>query len=239
MRSKTRIHTCRAAGGHRHHRGAHRHSAAALARARAAGNKVKCLSNMRQLALAQAAFAAENKHKVVSAGTGDEAEQGAWLSQLEPHLGKGGARAVRRCPIDSSPYFDEPFTGVTPPRLRFTSYAINNYVSPTHAPDSASRVIHKMSQVRQSSRVIQFVELAEVGSVAIGDHVHVQDWYRHVVPQATLGKIDQQMPVGRHGGQLAAVVGRAQLRVHGRARRIAARCATFTSIPRSISSIRP
>jgi prepilin-type N-terminal cleavage/methylation domain-containing protein/prepilin-type processing-associated H-X9-DG protein len=170
-----------------------------LARARAAGNKVKCLSNLRQLATAQAAFAAANKNRVIAARQAGEDEQGGWIAQLEPHLGKGGSEMVRRCPIDTSPYFTEPYTGVSPPMRRTTSYAINGYVSPTHG--SSLLRIHKITQVRQSSRVIHFGELAEQGVYAVADHIHANEFFNAAAPQATIGLIAKQMPLGRHGGR--------------------------------------
>jgi prepilin-type N-terminal cleavage/methylation domain-containing protein/prepilin-type processing-associated H-X9-DG protein len=171
-----------------------------LGRARAAGNKIKCLSNLRQLATAQAAFAAANKNRVIAARTTDEDEHGGWIAQLEPHLGKGGSEMVRRCPVDDSPHFAQAFTGVTPPMKRTTSYGINGHVSPTHG--SGLVRIHKITQVRQSSRVIQFVELAETGEYAVSDHIHIQSWTQpgappHVAP----GLAGKQMPLGRHGGK--------------------------------------
>jgi prepilin-type processing-associated H-X9-DG protein len=164
----------------------------ALGKARRAGVRTQCLSNIRQLQIAQIAYAAANRNLLVVAGDGTE--QGSWIGLLQPYA---GAKLVRRCPGDASIYFDTPLAG----QLRTTSYAINNYVSPTHGPPGLPP-FKKISQVPHSSNVIQFVELAEAGSYAIADHVHVQDFYYVLSPQPnlTIGLISKQMPLGRHGG---------------------------------------
>ena len=170
----------------------------ALSKARQAGNRTQCLSNVRSLALAQAAYAAELKGKLIAAGEGSLNVQGSWIGALEPYA---GAALVRRCPSDESPHFDAPFTDLGAPVLRMTSYAINNHVSPAHAPLGVTPV-KRISQVPRSSSVIQFVELAETGNYAVADHVHVQEFHSPIAPQQTLNRINKQMPVGRHGGRL-------------------------------------
>jgi prepilin-type N-terminal cleavage/methylation domain-containing protein/prepilin-type processing-associated H-X9-DG protein len=169
-----------------------------LSRARQAGNRTKCLSNIRSLALAQASYAAELKGLLVEAGDGSFAVQGSWIGTLEPYAGHA---LVRRCPSDQSPYFDDPFTDLGTPALRMTSYAINNYVSPTHVPLGVTPY-KKISQVPKSSSVVQFVELAETGAYAVSDHVHVQEFFSPMAPQQSLSRIGKQMPVGRHGGRI-------------------------------------
>lgn len=170
----------------------------ALSAARKSAMRVKCLSNMRQLAVAQCAYAASNKNALVIAGDGLET-QGSWLGLLQPYT-----RVVltRRCPMDNSPFFDDPFDATAnPPIYRTTSYAINNFVSPTHTPNGAERY-EKITQIRQTSRVIQFVELAEQGSYAVADHVHVQQFYNSFIPNAVVALASEQMPIGRHGGRV-------------------------------------
>jgi prepilin-type N-terminal cleavage/methylation domain-containing protein/prepilin-type processing-associated H-X9-DG protein len=168
-----------------------------LSKARQAGNRTKCLANVRSLALAQAMYAAELKGVLVEAGDGSFDVQGSWIGMLQPYA--AGHALVRRCPSDESPFFDIEYTDLGTPALRMTSYAINNYVSPTHAPLGATRYV-RISQVPHSSSVIQFVELAETGSYTVSDHVHAQDFYAPLAPQTSLSKIAAQMPVGRHGG---------------------------------------
>ena len=162
-----------------------------LNKARVAAVRTQCLSNVRQFAVAQANYAAEQRNRLVIAGDGSE--QGSWIGLLQPYT---RAALVRRCPADQSPAFDD----AAVPR-RITSYGINNYVSPTHAPGAHPPT--KITQIPRSSRVVQFAELAETGAYATADHLHVQDFFLVVAPQpaVTLGLIQQQMPLGRHGGR--------------------------------------
>ena len=169
-----------------------------VSKARQAGNRTKCLANIRSLALAQAAYAAELKGLLVEAGDGSFNVQGSWIGALEPYA---GIALVRRCPADESQYFDTRFIDLGTPAVRMTSYAINNYVSLTHAPLGVVGP-KRISQVPKSSSVIQFVELAETGEYTVADHIHVQKFYSPVAPQQTLSLICRQMPVGRHGGRL-------------------------------------
>ncbi|HQY87322.1 MAG TPA: type II secretion system protein [Tepidisphaeraceae bacterium] len=169
-----------------------------MASARKSAMRVKCLSNMRQLALAQCAYASTNRDALVIAGDGLET-QGSWLGLLQPYT-----RVVlaRRCPMDGSRFFDDPFDATTnPPTYRTTSYAINNFVSPTHTPNGAKRY-EKLTQIRSSSRIIQFAELAEQGPYAVADHVHVQQFFNSLIPQAVVSLASEQMPIGRHGGRV-------------------------------------
>jgi prepilin-type N-terminal cleavage/methylation domain-containing protein/prepilin-type processing-associated H-X9-DG protein len=168
----------------------------ALSKARQAGLRTQCLSNMRSLAIAQVIYAAENRGLLIAAGDGSYAPQGSWIGALEPYAGK---KLVRRCPADASPYFDQPYTAFSPAVYRLSSYGINDYVSPSHAPLGTTAPV-RITQVPRASRVIQFVELAETGSYTTADHVHVEDFYFNLAPSTALGRMCLQMPVGRHGG---------------------------------------
>ncbi|HRK32133.1 MAG TPA: type II secretion system protein, partial [Tepidisphaeraceae bacterium] len=127
-----------------------------LSKARASAVTTQCLSNMRQLQIAQIAYASAQKNLLIAAGDGTE--QGSWIGALQPY---SGSTLIRRCPSDRSVYFDQPLPGSNPERFRSSSYGINNYVSPTHAPFRPGvRAPEKITQVRRSSRVVQFVELA-------------------------------------------------------------------------------
>ncbi len=167
----------------------------AMSRAREAAIRTQCSSNIRQLQMAQVAYATANDDEILAAGDGTE--QGSWIGSLMTY---GAMPAVRRCPADRSAYFAEPIPGTNPPQMRTTSYGINNYVSPTHAPFGVEP-IRNLTRVGRSSTVIHLVELAETGSYAGSDHVHVQDFYLAVAPQITIGLIDKQMALGRHGGK--------------------------------------
>lgn len=177
----------------------------ALSKARTASYKAQCLSNIRQLSIAQMNFAASQKNQLVQAASGDP-DQGSWLNTLQPYAGN---KLARRCPRDTSVYFDRPYDpAATPVKFRTTSYAINNYVSfgkhfPTgKGPHPKDVGPLRITQVTRSSRVIQFAELTEFGSAAVGDHLHVQNFYNTTVPEGSPELLAAQMPLGRHGGRL-------------------------------------
>src|SRR5690606_35615340 len=117
------------------------------------------------------------------------------LSRSRVQPGAPARSLVRRCPADRSPLFDTPedhdLDPATPPVYRATSYAINNYVSPTHAPLGARR-IQKVSEIKRPSSVIHFAELAETGEYALSDHLHVQSFFSPLAPQQTLDRIARQ-----------------------------------------------
>ncbi len=170
----------------------------ALSQARTRGRTVQCLANVRSMSLAQHAYAMDHDERMLIAGSGSFNPQGSWLGHLAPYA---DAPLGKRCPDDASPYFNQPLPPSNPPAYRHTSYGINNYISPTHAPFGRTPV-RKLSDVARPSAVIQFAELAETGAYAGADHLHVQQFFLVIAPdrQFTLANIRQQMPLGRHGG---------------------------------------
>jgi prepilin-type N-terminal cleavage/methylation domain-containing protein/prepilin-type processing-associated H-X9-DG protein len=170
----------------------------ALSKARQAAARTKCLANIRNLCLAQAAYAVRTNGLLVAADDGAYNLQGSWISLLE---GSYTVHLARRCPADNSRYFEIPLPGTNPEQFRMSSYAINNYLSPTHAP-FGNTPPRKITQVTKTSSVVQFVELAGTGAYAGADHVHVQDFYFAMSPSPglTIGLISKQMPLGLHGG---------------------------------------
>ncbi|HEY0007836.1 MAG TPA: type II secretion system protein [Tepidisphaeraceae bacterium] len=166
----------------------------ALFNARTTAARTACLAMVRNFTTAQAAFAAENKNQLIRTSHG--ATQGSWIDQLQPYITQPLAR---RCNADRSVYWETPLPNVTPTAYRRSSYAINNYVAPSTAPGNTRP--KRITQVKQASQVIQFVELAEEGSHAGSDHLHVQQFYDPTAPAQTLDKIAMQMPLTRHGGR--------------------------------------
>ncbi len=169
-----------------------------LGQAKRTAMRTKCLANMRNLELAQQLYAADQFGELLEPGDGSYAPQGSWIGMLAPY---SGAPLIQRCPMDNSPYFNSPDNDLSPPVYRLTSYGINNYVTPSHAP-LGNTPPTKIAQILNPSAVIQFVELAETGSYAVADHIHVDDFYAPLLPNTTLARICGQMPVGRHGGTL-------------------------------------
>lgn len=167
----------------------------ALNKARQAAGRAACLANLRSLAQAQAVYAVVNHNRLVTAGTTEDI-QGSWIGALQPY---SQHPLARRCPADRSPYFDQPFPSTS--AYRTTSYAINDYVSPTHSP--VMDPVHKITQVKHSSGVIQFAELAETGTYASADHIHVELFYNVALPTQTLTNLGKQLPLTRHGSRKA------------------------------------
>src|SRR5262245_17758348 len=95
----------------------------ALSKARQAGYRTQCLSNIRNLCIAQAAYATQYKNLLVAADEGSYNEQGSWITLLE---GSFKHPLSKRCPSDDSRYFEWPLPGSSPPTMRKTSYAVNN-----------------------------------------------------------------------------------------------------------------
>ena len=168
----------------------------ALSSARQAALRTKCLANIRSMELAQMIYASQLHNLLVDPGDGSYDPQDSWIGMLQPY---SASPLVRRCPADNSPYFETLDTDATPAVYRLTSYGLNNYVTPTHSPLGITPPI-KITQVNHSSSVIQFVELSELGSYAVADHIHVDDFYFSLLPNTTLARICGEMPVGRHGG---------------------------------------
>jgi prepilin-type N-terminal cleavage/methylation domain-containing protein len=165
--------------------------------ARKSARTVACLSNLRSLGLAQQTYADTNGESLAVAGDGSFDEQGSWIGMLQS---QGVEQLNRKCPSDMSPYFDELFTEFEPAVYRVTSYGINNYVSPTHAPLDAVPY-NQLSRIPRPARVVMFAELAETGNYAIADHIHVQKFFHPLTPKATPKRVSEQMPLGRHGGK--------------------------------------
>jgi len=168
----------------------------ALSKARRSAQRTQCLSNLRSLEMAQMLYASELRGLLVDPGDGSYAPQGSWIGMLQPY---SATPLVRKCPADNSPYFDSLDTDLTPAVYRMTSYGLNNYVTPSHAPLGTTPP-EKITQIKHSASVVQFVELAELGSYAVADHIHVDQFYSPLLPNSTLKKICNAMPVGRHGG---------------------------------------
>jgi prepilin-type N-terminal cleavage/methylation domain-containing protein/prepilin-type processing-associated H-X9-DG protein len=164
--------------------------------ARRAARGAVCLANLRSLGLAQVTYAGSNEDRLVVAGDGSYDVQGSWIGLLES---QGAYQGVRRCPLDRSPHFEAPYSAFAPPVLRTTSYGVNNYASPTHAPLGV-RPLQRLSQVARPASVVHFVELAETGNYAVADHIHVQTFWNPLTPQLTPARVGVQMPLGRHGG---------------------------------------
>ena len=104
-----------------------------------------------------------------------------WLTTLQQFYDN---KLVHRCPDDRSTFWDEPIPGSNPPMYRGTSFGINNYVDPGHAP-SWIGPYKKITQVKRASSVVHFIEVVETGTYATSDHIHVENFASSVNPSLT------------------------------------------------------
>jgi prepilin-type N-terminal cleavage/methylation domain-containing protein len=168
----------------------------ALARVRESAKSAVCLSNVRQLQIAQTAYAASNRGYLVQAGMAEGGASGdesvGWYVSLQKYT---STNLIARCPSDDSPFWPGGETlGVVNlvngvPQMvqkhRQSSYGINIFLDkdlcpwgpnqdPSAVPPGGLYV--KITKVRNSSNVIQFLEMPRSGKFAVADHPHVENW---------------------------------------------------------------
>jgi prepilin-type N-terminal cleavage/methylation domain-containing protein/prepilin-type processing-associated H-X9-DG protein len=184
----------------------------ALGKAHQQANATKCLSNMRNMALAHCIYVNDNDGAIIQAGFGhgstSHSEQGAWFYTLQKYYATG---LLLRCPADDSPHWEGgtpvPPSTLADPRWRRTSYGINNFLDPDLSPTGVlypGGPYRKIAQVRRSSAVVHFIEMTQHGEYAGADHPHAEDWW---VPPGlsvvTLNNAADQMGTNTHGGKRA------------------------------------
>ncbi|HOQ84198.1 MAG TPA: prepilin-type N-terminal cleavage/methylation domain-containing protein [Phycisphaerae bacterium] len=165
--------------------------------ARAMATAVSCLSNMRQLGVAAQMYADVNKDAIVDSGlphgglpsTPAQVEQ-SWFYTLERSYRN---KLVARCPADKSPYWHQDLPGTDPPARRWVSFAENDYLT---GDLEGWEQFTRRTQIRRPADTILFAELAETGSWAASDHIHVELWLFNPREEAR-----QQIALDRHVGQ--------------------------------------
>ncbi|MFA9477741.1 prepilin-type N-terminal cleavage/methylation domain-containing protein [Phycisphaerales bacterium AB-hyl4] len=180
----------------------------ALGAARQAARRTACLSNMRQLQIAQWIYASEHDGWLIEGnlehgGHDHPPDQAtAWIEALQSY----GSEIAARSPVDDSPYWNQTPPGADDPdQRRLTSYGINNYLDRKEHPADAPR-IDRIDQVPQPSSVVQFVMMAFTGEFAGSDHFHVEDWGQgDTAPQTAA----EQVQINAHGGPVASWSSRA------------------------------
>ena len=167
----------------------------ALSRAREAAARTKCLSNIRSMEMAHVMYSNENKGVMIQAGLshgGAHANEGvAWINTLQRYY---QTKLLVRCPSDDSPHWSG---GIPVPpsvdQYRRSSYGINEFLDKNLCPWGGPYV--KITQVRHSSTVVHFLEMAENGSYAGADHPHMDLWIGNV-PVKAAGHLE----TSQHGG---------------------------------------
>ena len=148
-----------------------------LGNAREAGRQVKCLSNMRQMAMASVNYAFEFDGDLPGVGFSEGgttlSAQGAWLVTLAEFV---DAPLLYRCPSDESPYFDTP--APTNGRLRQVSYGLPFTLG--HA--NGFEEFRNIDAILRPTKTIFTLELVEGtadddrNGFVSADHVHPEIW---------------------------------------------------------------
>lgn len=180
----------------------------ALSAARREANRVKCLSNLRNLAMAQWTYVIDHRGWLVQGGMahgGSHAdEEKTWFNTLQRYYSN---KLVARCPSDTSVHWETPVPGVAG-RLRRTSFGLNTFLDkdlcpwgPGFKPTPPGGLYVKIDQIRRSSDVLQFLELAYDGEFAASDHVH-PDLFDNsgMTPEPAIpGRVARQLQINSHG----------------------------------------
>lgn len=184
----------------------------AVTAARREGNRIKCLSNLRNMAMAQWTYVIDNRGWLVQGGMAhgsgaDANEEATWFNTLNRYYNN---KLVARCPSDTSIYWDQPMPGSTT-QLRRTSYGINAFLDhdlcpwgPGFGPVPPGGLYVKIEQIRHASDVVQFVEMAYSGEYAAADHVHPNLFALATTPDAAVpARVAGQMQSNAHGPRRA------------------------------------
>ena len=189
----------------------------ALGSARKSARALVCLSQIKQMQLAQAALAADTATeggRLLEAGL---AHGGIvpidsngnpvlpWVEAIADYYGDEGP--VLRSPLDTSPHWGPAPQGrripgaPDPNQRRLTSYGINNYVDPIINPPGLPLT---MDNIKRPTQTNQFLVMAYEGEFAGADHPHVEDWLGHPVPAF---KAADQAQINAVSGDVAGVQG--------------------------------
>jgi prepilin-type N-terminal cleavage/methylation domain-containing protein/prepilin-type processing-associated H-X9-DG protein len=133
-----------------------------LARARESGNRLVCLSNLKQLGTAMMMYVNDNKGALPLTGLGSHRDEDViwWQQAVRPRIGEGGIGrylglspdqlAILRCPSDDANFR---FYNPTSPNQFQFSYSMN-YQLNGNGPKPVKRLV----QVRQSAEKVMFFE---------------------------------------------------------------------------------
>jgi prepilin-type processing-associated H-X9-DG protein len=176
-----------------------------LSKARVAARQVKCLANMRSLALAQQSYADEHREKLIDVGlphggVGDP--RSSFIYTLAPYMGDNQSFDPAsletdyvtpphlRSPGDTSRWWLASEGGLRQRSQTFrrTSYGMNNFLSANYpaAIDAAGDNVlwNTLPRINMPSATVQFVHMTQepanpsdaTGAFAVSDHPHVESW---------------------------------------------------------------
>ncbi|MBA4039363.1 MAG: hypothetical protein C0468_03380 [Planctomyces sp.] len=207
-----------------------------LRNARQAARGAVCLSQIRQIGLAHAAYANEHRERfpdggLAHGGLGDP--RTSWTVRLASFI-QGPAAGVYRSPSDASRFWgpeeggtDPGLTlaryleqasgpGPVPPELvnpaitRWTSYAVNNFITPTKrpAPEILARPSYDaLRHIGTPSATVSFLMVTRgdnrtgfSAGFAKADHVHVETWDSGI-PRAAPVNASVEAQINAWGGR--------------------------------------
>lgn len=176
--------------------------------ARAQGRNARCLTNLRQLAVAVTIYTQEHRDffppwGLSHGGSGNPLR--SWISTLgpeygaiyDPNTGDPPSNYLLRCPADDSPHWREPIGTMT----RQTSYASNYLMS------HGEFKLNRMGKVLRPSGTIFWAELVEENRQNLGypvaDHYHPDLWMQDLIFASDNEQLKQlaanQLEIEQHG----------------------------------------
>ena len=174
-----------------------------LGQARRSAQSTKCLSNIRQLQIAQIMYAEGHREALIDAGlnhggvTTLAGVRNSWPNALSSYY---GSRLVIRSPLDRSRFWniaeggtdrgltlsqvEEALANNQAPNLsrisRWTSYGLNNYLTRSKAPMlDPTEPFDTLAKIPVPGKTVQFLMMTfgDDGSLfAKADHVHAESW---------------------------------------------------------------
>ena len=159
-----------------------------LRSANRAAMKARCLSNLRNLQLAQLAYATDNAGYLIEVGLphggAGGSEEVAWINTLQEYYDN---ELIVRSPLDRSPHWPKeqggkgiPVPG-TDDRFRRTSYGCNNYLDRKYSDHvsefGSSAATDRLTKIMDHAATVQFLIMTFQGSYAGSDHTHVSEWW--------------------------------------------------------------
>ncbi len=172
-----------------------------LGAANRAAKRMKCLSNLRNMQMAQILYCNDNRGYLIQAGLGHGGahmhDEIAWFTTLNSYYQN---KLVARCPADDSPHWGpapegSPIPSAPADQRRQSSYGINPFLDRDLVPWGGPFV--KITDVRRTSATVQFLEMAKTGEFAGADHPHLEMWVGPGAPVIA----SRQCETAMHGGR--------------------------------------
>lgn len=186
----------------------------ALSRSRRAAWTAQCLSNMRNLALAQQVYSNEHKGMLIDYGLthgGEQIYTLSWIRDLQEYY---DTPLVARSPADTSPHWrdtsgvpGEPIRIGSEDRFRLSSYGINDMLT-SHLDEQLDPygnpypiIYNRIDRIVSPSKTVQFLIMAYEGGFAVSDHVHPGQWWLgDFLPDYPPQTAATQVQTNAHGG---------------------------------------